>query len=115
MDEASGRGTRETLPAALARAKGQVRALKVQHEQIVAASANSNADDEHDPEGATIAWEREQVRALLAQARGAVHHLEQAFDRLASGTYGTCESCGNDIPSARMAARPGATRCVGCS
>ena len=115
MDGPSGRGARDALLAALVRVGEQVRALEVQHEEIVAASAHSNADDEHDPEGATIAWEREQVRALLARARRAAHDLEQALDREAAGTYGVCESCGNNIPPGRLAARPGATRCVGCS
>lgn len=114
MDDPSGSGARDTLLAALARAEDQVRSLEVQHEEIVAASADSNADDEHDPEGATIAWEREQVRALLARARVAARDLEQALERQAAGTYGVCESCGADIPPARLAARPGAARCVGC-
>ena len=34
---------------------------------MVAASRDSNADDEHDPEGATIAFERAQLRAILSQ------------------------------------------------
>jgi RNA polymerase-binding transcription factor DksA len=100
---------------ALRHAEDQVRALELQHDQIVAASVDSNADDEHDPEGATIAWEREQVRALLARARRSAHDLESALDRVAAGTYGVCEVCGNDIPPGRLEARPDATRCVGCS
>lgn len=39
---------------------------------MVAASRDTNADDEHDPEGATIAFERSQIGALVRQVR---HHV----------------------------------------
>ena len=45
----------------------QLAALERQHAEVVAASVDSNADDEHDPEGATIAFERQQLSALTAQ------------------------------------------------
>jgi RNA polymerase-binding transcription factor DksA len=115
MTEPPGEDASARLLAALARVEERERALEAQHRQIVAASTHSNADDEHDPEGATIAWEREQVRALLGQARAAARDLEQALDRVAAGTYGICESCGGGIPLERLEARPGATRCTGCS
>ena len=34
-----------------------------------AAMSSSGGDDEHDPEGATVAYERQHVAALLDQAR----------------------------------------------
>ena len=40
---------------------------------------SSNADDEHDPEGATIAFERQQVVALLEQARRRLADVEAAL------------------------------------
>jgi DnaK suppressor protein len=82
---------------------------------VVAASRDTNADDEHDPEGATIAFERSQVDALVRQSR---HHLEEidaALARVASGTYGTCETCGHPILPARLTARPTARTCVTCT
>jgi hypothetical protein len=41
-------------------------------ESLFAASVDSNADDEHDPEGQTIAYERSQIEALI---QGAGDHL----------------------------------------
>lgn len=82
---------------------------------IVAASEGSNADDEHDPEGATIAFERAQVDAL---ARHALTHLEEvaaALRRVEDGSYGTCTVCGRPIPKERLEARPTATRHVACA
>jgi RNA polymerase-binding transcription factor DksA len=81
----------------------------------VAASADSNADDEHDPEGSTIAFERSQVGALINQARRHLAELDAAEERLRAGSYGCCESCGRPIPAARLEARPVARTCVSCA
>lgn len=82
---------------------------------IVEASANSNADDEHDPEGATIAFERSQVGALIASAQEQLREVAAAEARMAAGTYGSCESCGGEIAPARLEARPTARTCIGCA
>ena len=79
---------------------------------IVAASEGANTDDEHDPEGATIAFERSQAAALLDAARRRLTEVDGALDRVARGTYGVCVVCGDLIPPARLAARPFASRCL---
>ncbi len=63
-------------------------------------------------EGTSLAVDRlsavavqEQLLDVLAQVRG-------ARQRVAEGTYGTCEVCGEEIPAARLEARPWASRCV---
>ena len=109
------REVREDLRRALARSADQVAALRRQHDQIVAASESSNADDEHDPEGSTIAFERAQVATLLAQARRTSADLAEALTRVESGQYGRCESCGGDIGAARLEARPGTRTCIACA
>ena len=86
--------------------------LRADHAGIVAASAGSNADDEHDPEGATIAFERSQVGALADDARHQMRELEAALARVEDATYGVCEVCGTTIPSARLEARPAARTCI---
>ena len=77
--------------------------LRTDHAGIVAASDGSNADDEHDPEGATIAFERQQVDALVRQAEGRLAEIDAALSRLADASYGTCETCGRPIPAERLA------------
>lgn len=81
---------------------------------IIAASAATNADDEHDPEGATIAFERQQVASLVRQAEERLAEVEAARARLEAGEYGRCESCGRPIPGPRLELRPTARRCVAC-
>jgi len=82
---------------------------------IVDASADSNADDEHDPEGSTIAFERSQVGALIEQAERRIAEIEAARARVDAGTYGRCEVCGEPIADERLEARPVARTCVACA
>ena len=85
------------------------------HRDIVAAAVDSNLDDEHDPEGATIAFERAQVDALMVQARHRLAEVDAARDRLDSGSYGRCLACGGAIAPARLEARPTARTCITCA
>jgi RNA polymerase-binding transcription factor DksA len=81
-------------------------------EALFAASADSNADDEHDPEGQTIAYERSQLSALIQGAQEHLAGIEAATARLRQGSYGICEVCHQPIPTARLEARPTARTCV---
>jgi len=107
--------TPDRLLAALADAERSVASLERSHADVVAAARDANADDEHDPEGATIAFEREQVAALLAQGRRRVEELRSALERARAGAYGGCESCGSPIGAARLEARPAARTCIACA
>ncbi|GAB3296780.1 TraR/DksA family transcriptional regulator [Epidermidibacterium keratini] len=89
--------------------------LTASFDQIVAASRDSNADDEHDPEGATIAYERQQVAALSDAAETQLAEIAAARERLQAGTYGVCESCGDAIAPGRLEARPTARLCIDCA
>jgi RNA polymerase-binding protein DksA len=93
----------------------QAASLRADLAGIVAAAAGANADDEHDPEGATIAFERAQTAALLDRTEARIAELDHALDRLAAGTYGTCVRCGRPIGADRLAARPDATTCISCA
>lgn len=82
---------------------------------FVAASRDTNADDEHDPEGSTIAFERSQVGALVRQARQHLAEIDAALARVEAGTYGTCEGCGGPVGAGRLEARPVARTCIACA
>lgn len=113
------REQRETLAAHIAtereRTVARAAALEREFDNIVAASADAVRDDEHDPEGATIAFERAQVAALLDDARTQVEALDRAAQRLHEPGAGRCDRCGNPIGYERLLARPTATRCVRCA
>ncbi|KOX08108.1 MULTISPECIES: TraR/DksA family transcriptional regulator [Micromonospora] len=95
--------------------EAQVRALDDDLRALFEASRSSNADDEHDPEGSTIAFERAQLTAVLTAARRRLTELDVAVQRLDAGTYGVCERCSRPIPDERLAARPSARTCVACA
>jgi len=40
--------------------------------------------------------------------------INEALNRIKSGSYGNCESCGKPIPLTRLRAIPYATDCIGC-
>jgi DnaK suppressor protein len=93
----------------------RLRALERDFAGIVESAGQANTDDEHDPEGATLAFERQHIAALLGQARDYLRDVDAALSRLAAGQYGRCQDCGRPIPADRLTARPTATTCVACA
>jgi RNA polymerase-binding protein DksA len=106
---------RDLLTAEHASTEAQIAALTRDLGGIIEASASVATDDEHDPEGATIAFERAQVAALLKRSRERLADLDRAMQRLEEGTYGVCERCGQPIAAERLAARPAARTCIRCA
>jgi DnaK suppressor protein len=82
---------------------------------IVESSAMTSTDDEHDPEGATIAFERAQIETLIERAREHLTEIDDALERERTGAYGICERCGQPIAAGRLEARPFATTCITCA
>lgn len=84
---------------------------------IIASTADgsSGGDDEHDPEGATVAYERQHVAALLARSHQQLADVNAALRKLDEGRYGFCDQCGLPIGAERLAARPAALTCVRCA
>ena len=96
-------------------ALARLASLTGDYDAVVAASLDTNADDEHDPEGTTIAFERSQIGALVRQVRHHVAEVDAALDRVEAGTYGVCEVCGRDIGAPRLEALPAARTCIRCA
>ncbi|MEP6651079.1 MAG: TraR/DksA family transcriptional regulator [Lapillicoccus sp.] len=80
--------------------------------ELFAASRDANADDEHDPEGQTIAYERSQLSAMIRQARAHLDEIDAAGARLSVGSYWICELCHQPIGAERLAGKPTARTCV---
>ncbi len=106
---------RSRLEAERAATCTRLASLTDDHDAMVAASRDSNADDEHDPEGATIAFERSQLGALIRHGQVHLAEIDAAVARVDSGTYGRCETCGQTIADARLEARPVARTCIVCA
>ena len=104
-----------TVERARAAARQRVAELDRSFADIAASVDTANTDDEHDPEGATLAFERAQVVSLLEEARGQLDALDAASARLDTGTYGVCEHCGAEIDVERLDALPGTRQCIDCA
>nr|WP_296779301.1 TraR/DksA C4-type zinc finger protein [Rhodococcus sp. (in: high G+C Gram-positive bacteria)] len=105
---------RSRIADARAVASARLESLRAQYREIVAASQWSTDDDEHDPEGSTIAFERATVASLARDAENEIRELDAATERVNTGTYGSCERCGRVIAEPRLAALPAAVRCIDC-
>jgi DnaK suppressor protein len=108
-------GAREVLGAERARAVRRVAVLEREFAQLAEAASAGGTDDEHDPEGATLAFERQHAAALLQAARERVAAIDAALGRLRAGDYGVCTRCGQPIGVDRLAARPAALTCIRCA
>ena len=93
----------------------RIAALERQVGWLAEQQALTTHDDEHDPEGVTIAAQRAQLLGLLAGARRDLAALERAVERLAAGDYGRCVRCGREIGEARLEALPAAETCIACA
>jgi len=74
-----------------------------------------SADDEHDPDGSPVSAQRSLAAAMVDAGQAEVEALQEATRRLAEGTYGRCEGCGQMIDEARLTVMPATSRCVKCA
>ncbi len=98
-----------------ARAVSSLARLEGDFDAVVEASQAVSTDDEHDPEGATIGYERAQVDALIQMTKAAIVELDLALQRIREGSYATCANCGGPIGEERLEARPATTTCIACA
>jgi DnaK suppressor protein len=106
---------RDLLIADQATTEARIVSLERDWTGIVESSAMTSGDDEHDPEGATIAFERAQIETLIEQARAHLEEIDDALERVRTGGYGICEGCGQPIAAGRLEARPFSTTCITCA
>lgn len=103
------------IEAARATTVARLDSLRGQFDAIVAGSEWTTDDDEHDPEGSTIAFERAKVVGLAKDAENEIRELDEALVRLREGVYGICERCGTAIADVRLEALVAARRCIDCA
>jgi DnaK suppressor protein len=62
-----------------------------------------------------VTAERGEVEALGGTLLDTLREIEDALGKFDTGTYGLCESCGNQIAEARLEAMPAARLCINCA
>lgn len=62
-----------------------------------------------------VTAERGENEALAAALQETLGEVDHALSKFESGAYGTCESCGTEIPPARLEAMPATRFCIECA
>ena len=82
------------------------------------ASIKKDATRPHSDDSGEQAQERENdevIDAIGNETAQSIREIQLALERISAGTYGICDSCGEEISTARLEALPQATRCVNCA
>jgi DnaK suppressor protein len=92
-----------------------VDSLLLELEAFQASRRDTTTDDGQDPEGPALDFERSQSTVVLNQSRTHLQEITKAIARLDEGSYGVCARCNEQIPFARLEARPYSAHCVHCA
>ena len=71
--------------------------------------------DSNFADSSQVTAERGEAEALAASLKETLDEVESALGKFESNTYGVCESCGKEIPAARLEAKPAARYCIDCA
>ena len=71
--------------------------------------------DSNFADSSQVTAERGEVEALAAKLRDTLEEVEEALDKLAGGSYGSCEACGMPIDPVRLEAMPATRYCINCA
>ena len=71
--------------------------------------------DEGFADSGQVTAERGEVDALAGSLLENLREVEEALAKIDAGTFGACESCGAQIPPARIEAVPSARLCIECA
>ncbi len=71
--------------------------------------------DEGFADSSQVTAERGELDAIAGTLADSLREVEDALGKLDAGTFGACESCGNEIPVARLEAKPAARLCITCA
>ena len=72
------------------------------------------AASDHLGETATATLNREIDYTLGENSEQVLSEIDAALKRIDNGTYGTCATCGREIPAERLEAYPWASLCIDC-
>jgi DnaK suppressor protein len=83
--------------------------------EVRSARSDSDADDEHDPEGPTLSSEWSRISGLTTELEVRSAAIDRALRRIEAGDYGACIRCGLPIGFDRLDALPAAELCITCA
>ena len=95
--------------------EGQLRILIQEAEKTVTGMVQEPNGDFPDPtDRASLESDRNFLLRIKDRERKLITKVKEALERIDTGTYGICESCGKPISEKRLIARPVTTECIEC-
>ena len=65
-------------------------------------------------DAAAVTAERTEILGLVDSLKGQLDDIDTALARIETGSYGTCDRCGEAIGEDRLEFRPASVLCVSC-
>jgi DnaK suppressor protein len=103
---------RESLTLDAERLRVEIAAAEEEIGHLLREGGEGAGNDQADVGSNT--FERDHEMSMAKNARDNLQLVEEALRRIADGTYGVCESCGQPIGKLRLQAFPRATLCMQC-
>ncbi|MBK8469762.1 MAG: TraR/DksA family transcriptional regulator [Candidatus Phosphoribacter sp.] len=103
---------RRDIERDILRGMADIRTAEEDLQGLIWDAGDGSGDDQADAGAKT--YEREQEISLANISRDKLAQNRHALERLDSGSYGVCESCGEAIGKFRLQAAPRATLCRSC-
>lgn len=104
---------RERLLALRARIQGDT--IQMEGNALNKDHDHSTSMPNHMAELGSGNFDQEFTLSLMASENSVLDQIEAAIERIENGTYGACDTCGEEIPESRLDAIPYAAQCVRCA
>lgn len=105
---------RARLEADLTRLEEDIAEIDKDERDSLSEASGENAYRDHMADQGSATFERELDLTFEENERDACEDVRSALKRMDAGTYGVCQRCGAEIPTARLEAVPTASLCIQC-
>lgn len=94
--------------------QGQLDELLAEAERTVSGMTDGKENFPDPTDRAALESDRNFLLRIRDRERKLINKIQEALARIDDGSYGICESCGEDISEERLKARPVTTLCIDC-
>jgi DnaK suppressor protein len=92
----------------------QLKTLIQEAQKTVTGMTDSKENFPDPTDRATLESDRNFMLRIRGRERKLILKIEEALERIETGSFGVCESCGDEIGEERLKARPVTTLCIEC-
>ena len=86
--------------------------LQRQLDELGAPGDKTLSFDENFADSGQVAAEQGESRLIVASLTEQLNEVQRALSKIDAGTYGKCETCGEEIAEARLEAMPATRYCI---